>query len=383
MIELLNQALKKKLGLFIFHAHPNVTNVSMSRDDLSSADDLLPRFQLVFPDRPHGSVVFGSESVDGVILMPKATKFLDRFNVRVIENHRIRTWPTVDAPSAERLQLARQPLTATPLLRSLLARAVVAVVGLSGGGSQVVSHLAALGIGEIIGIDNQCVDRSNRLATPNLGWFEALLRISKGTAAKFRVWLTNRETTFAPVKARIPEKEALDALKRADIIVGCVNNLHARADLSDAAARYCIPYVDIGLGLIPDESAPGKLKPLVAIAGNLFTIIPGGPCLWCADFLTKAKLDDETGGRGRSYLRDGSDRDAYVSCFNGILAAEAAAEVLRLIVGLESRREFRRQYDGFTGTLLEMAIPRKPTCHVCSSVLAAGDPVWQPISQGR
>lgn len=379
-IELLNRALAKQLGIIIFHAHGHSHNVRMSGDDLTSADALLPRFQLVFPERPHGSIVFGEESVDGVLLMPNASKTTNRFNVRMIDGHRIHTWPLPKATVADRLLLQHQPLTVSPLLRALLRNVVVAVVGISGGGSQVVAHLAALGVGEIIAIDNQHADESNRFATPNLGWLDALLNLRKVTSAKFRAWLVNRQVKFTAVPFRLPEKPALEALKRADIIIGCVNNLHARADLMELAWRYCVPYIDIGLRLITKDNADTDPKPLVVFPGNLFTALPGMACLWCTDFLTKAKLGAETGGLGRSYLKDPSNRDALVSCFNGTLAAEAVSEALRLITGLDTRREQRRQYDGFTGTLLQMSSNRNQNCPRCAVDLAAGDPVWRPIA---
>src|SRR6266513_1215658 len=76
---------QRLVRLLIFHAHPNAANVKMSGDDLASAHESLPRFQLVFPDRPHGSIVFGEESVDGVILM--LSEPAQRFSVRLIEDH--------------------------------------------------------------------------------------------------------------------------------------------------------------------------------------------------------------------------------------------------------------------------------------------------------
>lgn len=380
MIEVLNRALGQQLGLFIFHAHPGAKTVAMSDDDLASAGELLPRFQLLLPERPHGSIVFGVQSAAGTILMPGQDDAVDQFSVRTIDDHEIRTWPLPEATSADYLLLARQPLTDSPLLRKLLKRTVVAVVGLSGGGSQVVSHLAALGVGEIIAIDDQRADQSNRMATPNLGWIDALFRVHKVTAAKWRVWVANRNVAFTGVRARVPQESALRALKRADIIVGCVNNLHARADLNEIAWRYLIPYIDIGLRLITDERAPEDPRPLVGIPGNHFTAIPGRPCLWCSEFLTESKLESETEGRGRSYLQDPEGRDALVSPFNGTLASEAAAEALRLIAGMSYRAASRRQYDGFSGTLLELSVTRRESCTLCKSVLAAGDPIWQPIS---
>lgn len=383
MVNLLNQAIDKQLGLFIFHAHPGEKAVAMSVDDLASARILLPKFQLVLPTRPHGSIVFGAQSVAGAILMPDHDRAVSHFSLRMIRDHDIVTWPLPEAIPTEHLLFDRQPLTDSPLLREILRRTVVAVVGLSGGGTQVVSHLAALGVGEIIGIDDQRADESNRIATPQLGWIDALLRLKKVTASKWRVWLIDRHVTFTGIEARVPENAALKALKRADIIVGCVNNLHARADLNEIAWRYCIPYIDIGLRLTTKEHPQQDPQSLIGISGNHFTAIPGRPCLWCTQFLTDNKLQLETGGRGRSYLRDVADRDTFVSPFNGTLASEAAAEVLRLVVGMRYRRESRRQYDGFAGSLLELSVARRDGCPLCESVLAAGDPVWQPINGGR
>ncbi len=382
MVDLLNRALEQQLGLFIFHAHIGAKAVVMSEDDRASARELLPKFQLVLPQRPHGSIVLGVESVAGAILMPDSDEAVERFSLRMIEEHEIRTWPLPTATPEEYLLLRRQPLAENRLLKKMLNQTVVAVVGLSGGGSQIVSQLATLGVGEIIGIDSQRADDSNRMATPNLGWIDSLFRLHKTTAAKWRVWVINRKVTFTGIKARVPERSALDALKRADIIVGCVNNLHARADLNEVAWRYCIPYVDIGLVLATDERAAVEPRPLTAIPGNLFTAIPGAPCLWCAEFLTEAKLERETGGRGRPYLRDPAGRDALVAPFNGTLASEAACEVLRLIAGLKFHREVRHQYDGLSGTLLEVEVTKRETCPLCKSVLASGDPIWQPIRQG-
>lgn len=379
MIDLLNRALQLQLGLFIFHAHPHQKPTQMSDDDLASAGDLLPRFQLVQPQRPHGSVVFGDQSIAGTVLMPHAEDPVDRFSLRIIQDHEMRTWPLPEAPAAEYLLLTRQALVDNPLLRRLLKDVVIAVVGLSGGGSQVVPHLAALGVGEIIAIDDQRADQSNRLATPNLGWIDALFGIRKVTAAKWRSWLVNRHVKYTGIKARVPESRAQEALKRADIIIGCVNNLHGRSDLNEVAWRYCIPYIDIGLRLITDEHAPEDPRPLSGIHGNQFKAIPGGPCLWCTEFLTDSKLARETGGRGRSYLQDATGRDAMVAPFNGTLASEAAAEVLRLITGISYSQESRHQYDGLASTLLELSVARDPNCPLCNAVLAAGDPIWQPI----
>jgi len=373
---LLNRALADDLGVFIFHAHGRSRSVQMSEDDRHSASQLLPKFQLIAPRRPHGSIVLGEGSAAGMILMPDENTANEVFTVRLLDDALV-TWPVPSSCSEAITLFERQPLIDGDVIRRVLNDAVVAVVGLSGGGSQVVSHLATLGIGEIIGIDNQRVDHSNVFATPGFGWIDALLHIRKTTAARLRTKLINRNVRFTPVHARIPEPRAVDALKRADLVVGCVNNLHARADLNELAWRFCIPYVDLGLILTVNERDPVRPNPLNGISGNVFTMLPGGPCLWCTGFLSKDKLDRETGGRGRPYLRSGPDNaNAFVAAFNGTLASEAAAEILRLLVGIRRNAELRRIYDGFSGTLLECAVKRNQACYLCGSVLATGDPTW-------
>jgi len=384
MIELLNRALAEKLGLFIFHAHGRFDPshgssdaVGMSLDDRQSALALLPRFQSVAPNRPHGSIVVGDRSAAGLVLMPGSRAFTESFSTRVFTNTMI-TSPRLGTKD-ELLLLDRQPIAANPIVTRILGDTTVTVVGLSGGGSQVVPQLAALGIGTIVGIDDQRVERSNLYATSRLGWLDAALGRRKTGVAKTGAWWVNRRSRFIRVDARVPEPAALDAVKGADIVVGCVNNLHARADLMELCWRYCIPYVDIGFAATVKQpwNKPGP-PPLTGLPGNVFVGIPGGACMWCTEFLTKAKLDAETEGRGRSYLRDQRDQDAYVLSFNGLLASQAVSEVLQLLVGYAPGGVQRtyRCFDGMNASMLECIVRRNAKCELCNSILAAGDLIW-------
>jgi hypothetical protein len=156
--------------------------------------------------------------------------------------------------------------------------------------------------------------------------------------------------------------------------------MHARADLMELCWRYCIPYIDIGLSVIvtsPWESP--SPAPITGVFGNVFVAIPGGACMWCTEFVTSAKLDAETGGMGRSYLRDGNgEKDAWVLSFNGVLASQAVSEVLQLLVGYAPTGQDRtyRRFDGFAATMTECVVRRSSRCQACAHVLAAGDPVW-------
>jgi hypothetical protein len=385
-IALLNMALARGLGIVIFHYHPGTGQVRLSSDDEQSASQLLPAYQTVAPARPHGSVVLGETSVAGLIALPGTSPLIRDFQLRYFSES-MTTLPRQHRNYADFLLHRRRPLVDDAISRSLLRSVSVAVVGLSGGGSQVARQLASHGVGEIIGIDKQRITRDNLLATDGFGWADAVLCRRKVTAVKSKARWINRNVRFTAVDALVPEKPAAEALKRADIIVGCVNNLNARADLQEIAWRYCIPYVDIGLGLYPLDPND-DLSEIAAISGNVFRAIPGGPCLWCTSFLTDEKLQMEAGGTDRSYLRTSLGKrkkpspGVHVASFNGVLAGLAASDVLQLILDYSSGVPARRQYDGFSGTVLQVIVERNPSCPKCATVLAAGDPLWQASPPG-
>jgi hypothetical protein len=133
------------------------------------------------------------------------------------------------------------------------------------------------------------------------------------------------------IPVRVPEPTAVEALKGADIIIGCVDNLHARLDLQDLAWRFLIPYVDIGVSIRPVEDAQDA-SPRVVIGGNVITLIPGGFCLWCCGFLSEEKLAWELAGPNRSYFQNKMG-EAQVVSLNGIIASQAVSEVLQLLTG--------------------------------------------------
>jgi hypothetical protein len=380
-IALLNQALERRLGILILHYHPGGASVRLSGDDDTSARQLLPAFQMVAPGRPHGSVVLGDSSAAGLVLLPNESKAASKFSLRFFSD-RVTTFPLPDAKPEDLLFHRRQPLVAGDVSRSLLRDASVAVVGLSGGGSQVATQLGAVGVGEIIGIDAQRVAGDNLVATDGFGWADVLLRRRKTAALRSKLWWINRSVRFTPVNALVPERPAIEALKRADVIIGCVNNLNARADLQEIAWRYCIPYIDIGLGLYPLDPED-ELSEIAAVSGNVFTALPGGACLWCTGFLTDKKLESEAGGANRSYLRttlarqEGQQTPAFVTTFNGVLAGLAVSDVLQLLLGYAPALSVRKQYDALSGLVAEVLVHKSSTCPKCASVLAAGDPLWQ------
>jgi hypothetical protein len=380
-IALINEAAERKLGVMIFHYHGGNNPVQMSTDDTQSARELTPAFQLVVRDRPHGSVVLGKNSVAGLVLMPGSTALEDGVRLRIFGNT-ITSYPTPEAPEADRALHRRRPLVENKVSRSIINDATVAIVGLSGGGSQLATQLAGLGVGEIIAIDSQRVESDNLKASDEFTRWDVALSRKKITAVKHKVRAINPKIRFSAIDSLVPDAQALAGLKRADIVIGSVNNLHARKDIQEVACRYCIPYIDLGLGIFPLDPED-EFSEIATIGGNVFTYIPGGPCLWCAGILTEQKLENENRLGNRSYLRDalkkgrGTGGTPYVATFNSVLSGLAVADVTQLLLGYAPTLCFRKQYDAFNGTVSEMDVQRDESCTHCSILSAAGDLTWE------
>ena len=390
MVPVIEEAMNEGLGIILFHAHAHRGRPSLSRDDRTSARRLLPMFRQRVPSRPHGSIVLSRTHAGGIILMPGEMQPRTAIVVRWY-GAAISRWPaseeTITPPDDPIFQ--RQALVVGGMGQEILRRARVAVVGLGGGGSHIVQQLAHLGIGEVIAIDPDRVERSNRHRLVGLRWLDVWLKRRKVDVMRRLVRRVGTGSRFLCIPVKVPEPEAVEALKAADIIVGCLDNLHARLDLQDLAWRFLIPYVDIGVSIRPIEDVRDG-GPRVVIGGNVITLIPGGFCLWCCGFLSEEKLALELSGPNRSYFQNGQG-EAQVVSLNGIIASQAVSEVLQLLTGFAgtgirgvdiamdhnetSQRGFKK-LNGTNGSLQEWGAVRRPTCPHCNTVLARGAIHW-------
>jgi len=394
MFPVMEAAMNETLGIVVFHAHDHDGVPSLSHDDLQNANKLIPMFQKRVPGRPHGTIVLSRTHASGLVWMPTVRKPLPLARLRLFGSAILDLQSQRESIAGETpTQYARQTLVVSPQGQARLRGAKIAVVGVGGGGSHVIQQLAYLGVGEIVAIDPDAYDESNRhrlvsalkadLGRPKVDIFHRLVK---------KIGLTGR---VRPVRAGVPDRDAVEALRQCDVIVGCVDTLFARSDLQELASRYLIPYVDIGAAIrvIPDASASDAR---VVVAGNIFTFVPGSFCLWCLGFLSPEKLEAEQNGPTRGYFEKNT-QEAQVVSFNGVLASQAVTEVLQLLVGFRgvgirhsdlalggaSTCRGYKKFDGLAGTLQEWGGVRRSDCPHCGNVLGAGDVIFAPVSNGR
>jgi hypothetical protein len=390
MLPAIETAMEEGLGIVLVHAHRHDGPPRLSGDDRTSANRLVPMFQARVPTRPHGSIVLSRTHATGVVKMPGALDQEADIDVRWL-GVSILDWRR----SVERQQVrdarafARQMLVVDDDGQQTLAHARVAVVGLGGGGSHVAQQLAHLGVGELILIDADRAAPTDRHRLVGLTRPDVWLRRWKTRVIRRAVRRIGMGTRCDIITERVPGPAAIAALKRADVIVGCVDNLHARADLQELSWRFLIPYVDVGVNIRAIER-PEPQGPRVTIGGNVLTVIPGGFCMWCCGFLSKEKLAAELLGPDRSYFENRGG-EAQVVSLNGLVAGQAVTEVLQLLSGfagsglgaraveLDGQSRIQRGFrklDGVRGTLVDWGTSRRPECRFCREILAAGAVAW-------
>jgi len=349
-----------------------------SGDDRRKERPLFAAFSRILGDLPTGTLLLGEGDCAGSFWQHGLNEA--QLQALVIAGERLERWPATGEASASvaaRRRLDRQSVAIGPASEAALARARVAIVGLSGGGSHMVQQLAHQGVGTLIVIDEDIVDETNlgRLvgAREQGHRHDAKVDVAERVASGI-----DRSIEVVKVPERFPSAGTIEALKQADVIVACVDRFDVRDALNVFARRYLITLVDIGMTI----RSTGER--LANANGQLIVTVPGRPCMRCW-FLTDALLAKERTERPAGYDRN-PDRpgDAQVVSMNGVLASEAANSVLDILTGYSAGRRGARvwRYEGRAGELNQCELPpARDGCPACAQE-AHGDAL-EPAHTGQ
>ncbi len=156
----------------------------------------------------------------------------------------------------------------------------VGVVGAGGTGSPTITLLARSGVGEIVIVDNDVLERSNLNRVRGAGTKD----VGKSKAAILRDFLSDMglPTHVVAVPSLIDQDPiAIDALSTCDFIFGCTDDQIGREVLNSCVYVYGIPLIDVGLGGQVSLGADGQ--PVLRYHhGRNSTVLPEeGECLVC------------------------------------------------------------------------------------------------------
>lgn len=276
-------------------------------------------------------------------------------------------------------QLARQAAAfGHPFVRQLQSLRI-GVVGAGGTGSPTITLLARAGVGELVIIDGDELEKSNlnrvRGATArDVGKNKALI-------AKEFVTSLSLGTRVVAIPSQVDaDPAAVDALATCDVVFGCTDDQIGRELLNTALYVYAQPYIDIGLGgqVAEDPSGHPYLR---YHYGRVSTILPEhGECLFCQDVLREIWIRHQYALRENPRMRASEARERYlegggeqapgVGPFTSAIADFGVATLFDLI------RPFRKfppelRNDFFTVDFVKMELRSRerrsdPNCPYCN-----------------
>lgn len=168
-----------------------------------------------------------------------------------------------------------------------LRRSTVAVIGAGGTGSVAIPTLARAGVGRIVIVDSDHLTPSNLERTQASFPEHVVAQLLKAELARDHVRRIDPDIEVIAFEGRLPQREVLEAVAQADVLVGCTDQHTSRLALSDVARRYLIPAIDCG-GLI--EGANGR------VTGQIVQLVlfgPDDPCPRCRGMVTDLRVRQE------------------------------------------------------------------------------------------
>ncbi|MEM1619966.1 MAG: HesA/MoeB/ThiF family protein [Fervidicoccaceae archaeon] len=208
------------------------------------------------------------------------------------------------------------------------------IVGLGGLGSAVALYLAAAGVGRLVLIDVDRVERSNLNRQVLYG--ESDMGSFKVAAAAARLSDLNPEISVEGVVADARSGVLERLLDGVDVVVDCLDDWEDKLRLNEEAVRRGIPLVHAAV-----EGWQGHVMTIIARKG---------PCLACTFGSVK-----------------GRRCTSVVGAAVGVIGSIQAGEALKLLAGVGEPLVGRLIFvDLKSGTALGAEVARDPRCPVCS-----------------
>lgn len=269
-------------------------------------------------------------------------------------------------------RFARQALAVGYDGNQALRELTVGVVGLGGLGSHVISQLAHLGVGTIVGLDFDRVEQSNLSRLVGATRWDATFRRRK-TAVARRTVRRLGTSTFTTIDGRVEPPDNARQLLGCDLVVGCTDTQTSRAVLNTLAWQYYLPVVDLGVQLRANGNSGGRVT----------WLLPHTPCQWCREILDPEVVRAEQlpehirqAEFDAGYIADLHLEQPAVVSVNGTIASIAVTETLARLTGFagEDRGDMLvlKLRDG---TVRRVGGRPRPGCPTCSRAgnLGAGD----------
>lgn len=286
IIPFLEQAEKNNLAILKVHSHPT-GYPQFSKTDNKSDIEL---FQSVFGwcdyDGVHASAVM---LPDGKIFGRVFTTTMETFPIHKISiASDIITIIEKELITEDDFSLRTRQAFGDATYQKL-KNMKIGIIGCSGTGSPTIEQLVRLGVGTIVIIDPDIVEKKNLNRILNTTIDDAENSRFKTDVLHDVIHRIGLGTKVKSYNINIYDsREALDDLITSDVIFGCVDSVDGRHLISQLANFYLVPYFDLGVRL--DADGIGGIK---GITASIHYIQPGCSSLFSRKLYTAKRLGDE------------------------------------------------------------------------------------------
>jgi molybdopterin/thiamine biosynthesis adenylyltransferase len=368
--ERVGECLSDGLVPVLVHSHPFATTPEFSSRDDEIMTALADWLGALYPESALGFAVLGTEGIETAVYRDLGAGTRTHLPVEVRGEWALDQ--PVEAPSDATTDAALNRDRFDRSIRALslegqrrIADASVAVVGAGGLGSMVVTQLARLGVGELILLDPDVVERSN------------LPRIYGATdddVGRYKVDVVGEhavesgdEPTVVGYRDRVQDVPN-DVLGGCDVIVSAVDRVSARLHCNEVAVRTLTYLVDGGVSISTDdadriETERGLIQ-LVApgVTGCLDCLGRGDPEQARIERMSETELEAEI---ERGYVdADIAEPVPAITPLNGIAASAVTRTVTKLLSQHDEPSAYLR-FDGVTEELIPISTHPSDDCLTC------------------
>lgn len=246
------EASKKGWGIVKFHSHPTGFSRFSETDDISDVDLFDSIYGWMDDENPHGSVIMlPNGRMFGRFIDPDLSfKPIERISVAGDD---ILLWNYEKKSNFNPEFIQRTQQAFGEGTTSLLNRLRIGVIGCSGTGSPVIEQLVRLGIGSLVLVDPDRVERKNLNRIINSTMHDAKegkLKVDVLNTAVDNIGLNTEIITFS--NNLYDDPDAIEHLTSCDVLFGCVDSADGRYLINQISSIYLIPYIDIGVQIIAD-----------------------------------------------------------------------------------------------------------------------------------
>lgn len=228
-----------------------------------------------------------------------------------------------------------------------LAASSVLALGAGALGNEVLSHLAAAGVGKLTIVDFDRVELTNLHRT--LLFREDDIGQPKARVAARELRRLNPELEVEAIEGDFRFAVGLGYFRRADVVAGCLDSIEARAAAAQLCALAGVPYIDGGTsGLI----------------GEVRHYLPGdGPCYACAiGPEARNRLLARWSCAGLALTSVPEPERPALGATSGVVGSHQAMAILLALLGRQQSWGYSHLYDGVRGRMEAVRLPRDPEC---------------------